>query len=128
MCRQVSRWTWHKCEGMTAGLPYGGANRALKSAEAAWQVEGAVAWHPRAKVRLLLLNARVVFDAARDVSPGAVSLEVGEQGRDGRIGSAPGTAAHCCGPWHTLLCKCCPHRTHCSSRENLLEIESWRSL
>jgi len=87
MCRQVSRWTWHKCEGMTAGLPYGGANRALKSAEAAWQVEGAVAWHPRAKVRLLLLNARVVFDAARDVSPGAVSLEVGEQGRDGRIGT-----------------------------------------
>jgi len=77
MCRQVNRWTWLKCEeGKTAdaGLPYTGANRALKSAEAARQVKGAVAGHSWAKVRFLLLDAGVVLDAARDVGPGAVGL------------------------------------------------------
>jgi len=78
---------------MTAGLPYGGANRALKSAEAAWQVEGAVAGHPRAKVRLLLLNARVVLDAAWDIGPGAVGLALRH------IVPAPGTH-YCAGIAH----------------------------
>ena len=86
MCRQVNRWTWHTCEERKtadAGLPYTGANRALKSAEAARQVKGAVAGHSWAKVRFLLLDAGVVLDAARDVGPGAVGLE----GRDWKGGT-----------------------------------------
>ena len=59
------------------------ANRALKCAETAWQVEGAVAWHPRAEVRLLLLNARVVLDASRDIGPGAIGLWEWEDGKVG---------------------------------------------
>ena len=47
---------------------------ALEGAEAAGEVEGAVAGDPGAVLRLLLLHPGVVLDAPRDVRPGAVSL------------------------------------------------------